>query len=128
MSFSRPKKIFLVDDDQTITEKLKEFLTNDTGHTVMIFETGEAAIRAIHEMPDVVILAYYLDHHVKGAMNGLNAMEEMRKHHSNTHFIMLSGQESYGIALESLAKGVEQYILKDDDAFANIATFIESIP
>lgn len=128
MSFNRPKKIFVVDDDEIITGKLKEFLTNETGHTVHVFHSGEAAIEAIHEMPDVVILAYYLDHHIKGAMNGLHAMEEMRKHHSNTHFIMLSGQESYGIALESLAKGVEQYILKDDDAFANIATFIESIP
>ncbi|MBK7762147.1 MAG: response regulator [Bacteroidetes bacterium] len=128
MSFSRPKKIFLVDDDTSITEKLKEFLTNDTGHTIMVFDSGEAALHAIHEMPDVVILAYYLGHHMKGAMNGLHAMEEMRKHHSNSHFIMLSGQDSYGVALESLAKGAEQYILKDEDAFANIAAFVDSIP
>jgi hypothetical protein len=40
---------------------------------------------------------------------------------------MLSSQERYGVALQSIQKGAENYVVKDQDAFEKIISLIDSI-
>ena len=124
MKFSKPQKIFIVDDDEMLTEALSDFLTRKVAHTISVFSTGEDCIQHISENPDVVILDYYMNTVKKDAANGLEVLEAIRKHLPNTRFIMLSSQESYGIAALTIQKGAEYYVIKDDDAFQKIADLI----
>ncbi len=124
MEFSKPKKIFIVDDDEMMTEALSDFLTRKVAHNISVFSTGEDCLQHISENPDVVILDYYMNTVKKDAANGLEILEAIRKYLPNTHFIMLSSQESYGIAAQTIQKGAEYYVIKDDDAFQKIADLI----
>ncbi len=124
MEFSIPKKIFIVDDDEMLTEALSDFLTRKVAHVIHVFPTGEDCIQHIAENPDVVILDYYMNTVKKDAANGLEVLEAIRKHLPETRFIMLSSQESYGIAAQTIQKGAEHYVIKDDDAFQKIADLI----
>ena len=45
----------------------------------------------------------------------------------NNGLIMLSSQERIGIAMQTIQKGAEQYVIKDEDSFEKIATMIRSI-
>jgi two-component system OmpR family response regulator len=124
MEVAKPKKIFIVDDDEMLTEALSDFLTRKVAHNVSIFNTGEDCMQHISENPDVVILDFYLNTVKKDAADGLEVLEAFRKHLPNTRFIMLSSQERYGIAAQTIQKGAEHYVIKDDDAFQKIADLI----
>jgi len=124
MEVSSPKKIFIVDDDEMLTEAMSDYLTRDTPHKISVFHTGEECVKHISENPDVIILDYYLNTVESDAANGLEVLEAIRKHLPNTRFIMLSSQESYGIAAKTIGKGAEQYVIKGEDAFEKISRMI----
>ncbi len=124
MEFSKPKKIFIVDDDEMLTEALSDYLTRKVAHNISVFSTGEDCLQHLSENPEVIILDFYLNSVKKDAANGLEVLEAFRKHLPNTRFIMLSSQESYATAARTIQKGAEQYVIKDDDAFRKIADLI----
>ncbi len=124
MEITKPKKIFIVDDDDMLTEALSDYLTRKANHKISIFSTGEDCMKHLSENPDVIILDFYLNTVKKDAANGLEVLEAFRKHLPDTRFIMLSSQESYATAARTIQKGAEQYVIKDDDAFQKIADLI----
>jgi DNA-binding NarL/FixJ family response regulator len=124
MSHLIPKKIFIVDDDLMLTEALSDYLTRQTAHQVTCFATGEECLKHLHNNPDVIILDYYLNTVQKDAANGMEILKTIKKNYRGIHVIMLSSQEQYGIAMQTIQKGAEQYVIKDTDAFANISNMI----
>lgn len=124
MEIKAPKKIFIIDDDEMLTMAMSDFLTRVTAHDISVFHTGEEAVKHLNLKPEVVILDFYLNTIEKDAANGLEVLEAMRKHLTNTRFIMLSSQESYSKAAQTIQKGAEQYVIKGEDAFEKIAKLI----
>ena len=124
MKLGEPKKIFIVDDDEMLTEALSDFLTRDVNHDISVFHTGEELLKHIFEKPDVIILDYYLNSVNKDAANGLEILDAIHEHMDNIRVIMLSSQESYVTATQTIQKGAMQYIIKDEDAFQKIADSI----
>ena len=127
MSNGLPKKIFVVDDDPMLTMALEDYLTRKTPHQVTVFETGEACLKNLAEGPDVIILDYYLNSIHKDAANGMEILQTIKKQLPNAHVIMLFSQERYGIAMQTLIKGAEQYVIKDETAFEKIAGMIDAM-
>ena len=125
MENSQAKKIFIVDDDEMLTETLSDYLTRKVAHDISVFHTGEDCLEKIAEEPDVILLDFYLNTVNKDAMNGLEILTAIRKHTPNARVIMLSSQEKYGVALTTVMKGAEQYVIKGEDAFEKIAKMIE---
>jgi len=124
MATGKPKKIFVVDDDTMLTEALKDWLTRDIPHHVTTFATGEACLKHLYDNPDVVVLDYYLNTVSKDAANGIEILKAIKKYDSSIHVIILSSQERYGIAVQTIQKGAEQYVIKDEQAFEKIASLI----
>src|SRR5665647_1416651 len=114
MEFSKPKKIFIVDDDEMLTEALSDYLRRKAAHNISIFATGEDCMQHLSENPDVIILDFYLNSVKKDAANGLEVLETFQKQLPNTQFIMLSSQESYATAAKTIQKGARQYVIKDE--------------
>ncbi len=125
MSGSKPKKIFVVDDDPMLTMALEDYLTRKVPHQVTVFDTGEACLQNLADKPDVIVLDYYLNSVHKDAANGMEILQTIKKQLPNAHVIMLSSQERYGIAMQTLIKGAEQYVIKDESAFEKVAEMIE---
>ncbi len=127
MDFSKPKKIFIVDDDPMLTEALKDYLTRRIPHEVQIFHTGEACLNQLGSGPDLVILDFYMNTVQKEAANGLEILQVIKKHYPTVRVIMLSSQERYAVALQTIQKGAEQYVVKDEHAFEKIAQILAEI-
>ena len=124
MEISKPKKIFVIDDDEMLTMAMTDYLTKDTAHDISVFHTGEEAVKNLSENPEVVILDYFLNTVDKDAANGLEVLKAIKQHLPNTQFIMLSSQESYSTAAQTIQHGAEQYVIKDEEAFEKIAKMI----
>lgn len=127
MEYSIPRKIFIVDDEPLLTQALKDYLIREVPHQVSIFNTGEECLKRLHEKPDVVILDYYLNAVQKDAANGLEILQTIRKYHPSIHVIMLSSQDKYSTAFESIQRGAEQYVIKGEDAFHEVEELIQEL-
>lgn len=124
MDYGRPKKIFIVDDDIMLTEALQDYLTRTIPHNILTFNTGEECLHHLYESPDVIILDYYLNTVQKDAANGMEILQSIKSKFKKAHVIMLSSQERYATAMQTIQKGAEQYVIKDKDAFEKIASMI----
>lgn len=125
MGSEKPKKIFIVDDDTMLTEALQDYLTRKIPHAVHVFHTGEDCLKHLAEKPDVIILDYYLNTVQKDAADGMEILQMIKKHNRNAHVIMLSSQESYSKAAQTIVKGAEQYVVKDESSFEKIAAMVK---
>src|SRR5688500_9931140 len=128
MKTPTPKKIFIVDDEPLMTELLKDYLSREVEHDIHCFFTGEESRTHMDECPDVIILDHYLNMKDKNAATGLDLLPHIRKSCPSAHVIMLSAQERYSVAAQSIQKGAERYIFKNDPkAFEEIAGIIDEI-
>ncbi|MBK6830928.1 MAG: response regulator [Flavobacteriales bacterium] len=57
---------------------------------------------------------------MRDAADGLRILEKIKTLDRQVHVIMLSSQAQYGIALQTVQKGAEQYVLKGRDQFDQI--------
>ena len=121
------KKIFIVDDNEMFAEMLKDRLSNNPSYRMSVFNTGEECIKNLYLNPDLIILDYFLNDVFKEAANGLEILGEIKRHNDQIHVIMLSSQEKYTVAAQTISKGAEQYVVKDDDAFNNIGKILLDI-
>jgi len=127
MDYVKPKRIFIVDDDKMLTEALSDYLTRKVPHNLSIFHTGEECLSHLSENPDIIILDYYLNSEKKDAATGLEILQVVKKNSPRSHVIMLSSQEKYGLAMQTIQKGAEQYVIKDENAFEKISSMINEL-
>lgn len=127
MIYGRARKIFIVEDDELQGNLLMERLKRDVPHDVTIFPTGEESLKHLHEKPEIIILDYHLNKDKKDAATGMEILSVIKRTNPDIHIIMLSSQERYSIALQSIQKGAEQYIIKDGDAFEKIVNMVNSL-
>ena len=117
-------KVFIVDDDEMLTMSLTDYLERHTSHEYHVFHTGEDCLARLDEDPDCIILDYYLNTQQADAADGLEILKVMRKKIKNLRVIMLSSQESYGKAAQTIQRGAEQYVIKDEEAYEKIAKML----
>ncbi len=127
MSLGKVRKVFVVDDDAFQTEALKDYITRKTPHQVFTFNTGEECLKHAGEKPDVIILDYYLNTNQKDAANGMEVLKSLKKYYPDIHVVMLSSQERYAVAMQTIQKGAEHYVVKDEQSFDKIISILEGI-
>jgi two-component system OmpR family response regulator len=120
------KKVFVVDDDEMMAMALEDHLTRNTLHEIHIFTTGEECIRNLRLQPDIIILDYNLNSKQKDAADGMKILEGIKKLNKKIPVILLSSQDAYSVALQSISKGATQYVIKDESAFDKIVAICNS--
>jgi DNA-binding NarL/FixJ family response regulator len=127
MHISSPLRVFIVDDDPMMQEMLRDHISKNASFKVSAFSTGEECLKHVNENPDVIILDYYLNSKNLDAANGIEVLKAIKKYHPEIHVIFLSGQGRYGVAMQTIQRGAEHYVIKDDDAFAKIDKILSDI-
>jgi DNA-binding NtrC family response regulator len=114
---SNPKNlIFVVEDDNFFLEVVTDDLAENDSYSVKGFSTAEACLENLHERPDLIVLDYYLDKEDANAMNGQEALKKILAINPEMRVIMLSGQDSLGLAGDIIDAGATDYVIKDIDA------------
>lgn len=121
------KKIFIVDDDVMLATMLADHLRSSFAHQVEVFHTGEDCLARLNEHPDLVILDHHLNNVLKEAADGLQILQRIKKIDRHVQVIMLSSQTQYGIALQTVQKGAEQYVMKGKDQFDDIDRIVRNM-
>jgi CheY-like chemotaxis protein len=113
------KLIFVVDDDPFINTLVTRRFTSE-GYHVEAFENGEDCLNALNRNPDLVILDYFFNNGEKQMMNGMEVFDKIKELKPGTPVIMLSGQDKGEIVLELARKGINDYIIKDNNLIDNL--------
>lgn len=122
------RKLFIVEDDPLFAEMLMDYLKMKPQWEVSYYPTGEASIKDAYKDPEVVIIDYHLDNLQKDGMNGIQTMHELKKIAPGSKCIFLSAQHRYGVALQTISQGADNYIIKDEKAFDEIGRILDEMP
>lgn len=117
MADSHARKIFLVDDDPMHLQMLKDHLSSKLNVDITTFSTGEDCLANLDKKPDAIILDYYLNSVEKNAANGIEILKKIKAVSPETEVVMLSGQEKIEIAVETMASGAFDYVIKNESSF-----------
>ena len=114
-------KILLVDDEPDIIEVIQDRL-EAYGFTVITAGTGLEALKKLSvEKFDGVFLDVKMPE-----MGGIEALEEIRKRDKEIPVIIITSSSSQEAAIEAIAKGASEYILKPFE-WAELKTKIQKV-
>ncbi len=120
------KLIFFVDDEPMFINLLEYTFKCRNGYTTKTFNTGEDCIEYLSLNPDLVVVDYFLQG-VGEQMTGLDVVKIIKNTNPNIPVVILSGNDNDQVISESIAAGVEKYIVKDGYFIDNLIECISSI-
>ena len=120
------KLIFVVDDDPFINTLVIRRLASDK-YELEAFETGEDCLDALNKNPDLIILDYLFVKKNHEYMNGMQVLDKIKELKPDTPVIMLSGQDKGEVVLELARKGIDNYVIKDNDLINNLHNAIDEV-
>jgi len=113
------KLIFVVDDDPFINMLVVKRFASDV-YRLEAYGSGEECIRSLNKKPDLIILDYYFINNDHKVMNGMEVFDRIKELKPYTPVIMLSGQEKGEIVLDLARKGINDYVIKDQNLIDNL--------
>lgn len=116
---NKQKLIFIVDDDPFINMLVVKRFTSE-GYRLESFLYGEECINSLNKNPDLIILDYFFVNSNQKVMNGMEVFDKIKGLKPETPVIMLSGQEKGEIVLELARKGINDYVIKDNNLIDNL--------
>lgn len=123
---SNQKLIFIVDDDPFINMLIVKRFTSE-GYRLEAFLNGEDCIKALNKNPSLIILDYFFVNHEREVMNGMEVFDKIKEIKPELPVVMLSGQEKGEIVLELARKGIDDYIIKDNNLIDNLQVSINEL-
>jgi CheY-like chemotaxis protein len=115
----KPKLIFIVDDDPVITKLVVKRFTSEN-HRLEAFGYGEEVLKALYKKPDLIILDFLFHQAGQKVMNGMEVFDKIKESDPDVPVIMLSGQDRGEIVLELARKGIDDYVIKDNNLLDNL--------
>ena len=120
------KLIFIVDDDPFITNLIVKRFAPE-GFRMEAFDYGEDCLKAMDKKPDLIILDYYFTKPDHKVLNGMEVFDKIKEKDPDVLVIMLSGQERGEIVLELARKGIDDYVIKDNNLIDNLNASIKEL-
>lgn len=127
MANNNNRYIFLVDDEPIQNEMLKDYISERFLYDIKIFDNGEDAIASMHLHPEIVVLDFHLNSHKPNAKNGVDILKKIKEGYPETQVIMLSGQDTLQVAVDSMKYGAYDYIVKGETAFSRTENALNNV-
>ncbi len=115
-------KIFTIEDDLAYAKMIKYMLEKEKNCDVTCFQSGEEFFKNLHLNPDIVTIDFNL-----AGMDGLEILKRINSYNPTIATILLSGQESVEVAVEAYKNGAKAYIIKNDNAFVELANSVKNL-
>ena len=115
-------KIFIVEDDVMVSSLIKKSAENLPDVDCYVFGSAEECLRNLHLHPDVVTIDYYLP-----TSDGLQLLKRIKTFDESINTIVISGQQSLDVVVESYRNGAQDYIVKDENMIANLQSSFKNL-
>ena len=127
MNSENKVKLFVVDDDPMYLKIVEIEFFQYPGFQLETYATGEECLENLSNMPDLIILDYYLNSIDKHAMNGIETLDKIKKNNPGIPVVMLSSQDNIEVAINCMHHKAYDYIVKSETAFIRLQKVIATI-
>ncbi len=121
------KLVYIVDDDPMQIQMMSDHLKDKFSFDIRGFSTGEEMVNNLPNKPDIVVLDYYLNSVQAKARNGAEILQFIKREFPTMHVIMVSGQDSMEVAVDTMRYGAADYVVKGSNQFIRLEHSIEKI-
>ncbi len=105
------ERILVVDDNQEITEFLRDAVLQPLNYKVSCARDGKQGLeKALHEKPDLILLDFNLPE-----LSGIDVLEALRQNDCQSPVILMTSVGSENVAVRAFRLGVRDYIIKPFD-------------
>ena len=121
-------KITLIEDDLLLREMLHDFLKKKYPFaSLLLFNTGEAALDSLYEEQHLVLLDYNLNSQNREGKNGIEILKQLKNKFPSMPVVFISGQDKPEIAISTMKYGAWDYIIKNDQMFNRLDITLNQI-
>ena len=120
-------KLFLVDDDIVFLKSLEIEFLQHADFAIETFVTAELCIDNLPHIPDVIILDYCFDGIDRKAMNGIEALDNIKRLYPDIPVVMLSSQDKIDVAISCMHHRAFDYVVKSEIAFVRLQKIITTL-
>lgn len=129
---SKPIKIYVVEDDAMYAKAVEKVLTRNEDYEVKTFTSGEDLLQNLDTYPHIFILDFHLKDNtsttsIDNSMDGGDIMKWLVQNEIEVPVIMFSGLDDVSKAVNLLKYNASDYIVKDDNAFAQLEKSVGKI-
>lgn len=121
------KQLFIIDDDATHNDMLRQFLLDKFDVDIMSFTSGDDALRNIKMQPTYVLVDYYLDRINTGTSKGVDVLKQVRQMYPDTFVIVMSAQDKIEVTVDTLKYGAFDCVVKSPSGFLRIENNLNHI-
>jgi DNA-binding NtrC family response regulator len=114
--------VFVVDDNPIVRRTYQQYLNRLGCEKLSMFENGQSCIEALKDMPDLVLIDYYMD-----TMNGLEVMKRIKRVLPSVFIVMISAQTDLQVAVDAMKFGAFDYIIKGENEGEQIAAVLHKM-
>lgn len=121
-------KLTLIEDDLLLREMLHDFLKKKYPFaSLLLFNTGEAALDSLYEEQHLVLLDYNLNSQNREGKNGIEILKQLKNKFPSMPVVFISGQDKPEIAISTMKYGAWDYIIKNDQVFNRLDITLNQI-
>jgi DNA-binding NtrC family response regulator len=125
---AKPKnRLFIVDDDATNAEMLRQFVEEKFDLNVLSFTSGDDALRNLNADPTFVLVDYYLDRNGTGGTTGMDVLKRVKQSHPGAFVVLLSTQDKIDVAADAMKYGAFDYVVKNPAGFLRVENVLNRI-
>lgn len=116
--------LFIVDNDETIISRLKQYLNTRFGGILNItsFTTSESCLENVNRKTRFVVLADFLN-----GKSGTETLKLIKEKNPTTEVIILSTNDNVGMAIEAYRNGAKDVVVKGQKSRKKIAQHIFNV-
>ena len=101
---------------------IRQSLSKNPDFEIQHFESAEECLNNLHLNPDIVTIDYHLP-----GMNGVGLMRRIKDYNASIMCILVSGQDSLEVVVDSYKSGAQDYIIKNDNLFVNLENSVKNL-
>jgi two-component system, chemotaxis family, chemotaxis protein CheY len=122
MEKSRPKKIFVIEDNKTEGMLLKLCLGSIKNIIISNFTTGQELLNHLIEDPEIVIADMMLPD-----ISGEELVIAIKEHNPKTEIIVVSAQKEIDLIARLQELGIYNYLVKSESCMESLQKSIEDL-
>ncbi|MEO0857232.1 MAG: sigma-54 dependent transcriptional regulator [Bacteroidota bacterium] len=115
-------RFFVVDDDRHYARLLSYRLDKDKQHDVRVFHSGEEALDALDERPDLILLDIMMP-----GIGGIETLKRLRQRDPDLPVVMISAQGTVEVAVQAMKGGALDYITKGQDDLVKLDIVVKNV-
>lgn len=117
----KPQKVLIVEDEEALSEVLKERLENEGFHVIVAGDGAEGLLVALDQQPDIILLDIIMP-----KLDGLSMLKQLQTYDAgkNIPVIIMTNLSDSKEVHEALASGARDFMVKSDWAISDLVASI----